>query len=92
MDIHNIVDEIFRETGFKKKDIKEIAEQIFSTIDEAIKKGEEVELPNRMGKFIIVERKSKKYKDMQTGEIREIKPRKAVKFVSYHYRNWFKGR
>ncbi len=92
MDMEEMIEKLKEKTGEKKYKIRDIVLEMFRIMDESLKNGEEIVFPKRMGKLSVVEIKGKRYWDPQSGEIKNGKSRKTVKFISYHYRNYFKGR
>jgi len=71
------IDHLSKKTGFTKKDIKGVLEELTQLAYKQAKNG--FTLPG-IGKLVVVKRKARKGRNPQTGEAIRIKASKAVKF------------
>lgn len=74
-----IVLKIYQKSKIKQVVIKEIVQEIFETIREALIKGERVEIRN-FGVFKIKKRGGKVGRNIKTGEVVPIRERRVVVF------------
>lgn len=66
-----LIQAIAESTGFTKKDVTQVVDTLFDTIQDALKRGEHVQLVG-FGNFEIRERAARKGRNPQTGEEIEI--------------------
>ncbi len=75
----DLINEVAKVVG-TKKEAQEAVDCVFSSITEALKKGDAVTLVG-FGTFKVTKRKARKGRNPQTGEEIEIKASKAPKFT-----------
>ncbi|MDJ0819609.1 MAG: HU family DNA-binding protein [Desulfobacterales bacterium] len=75
----DLINEVAKVVG-TKKEAQEAVDCVFSSITEALKKGDTVTLVG-FGTFKVTKRKARKGRNPQTGEEIEIKASKAPKFT-----------
>jgi len=76
----NFVNVIATETGVSKRTIEEILDEFFSTVRNAIGRGEDIEIRG-FACFRIQEREGYTGRNPQTGEAVEVPPKKIVKII-----------
>jgi integration host factor subunit alpha len=75
----SIVDDVAGETGFLKNRSLEIVEILIEIIKEALGSGDDV-LASGFGKFKVREKKTRKGRNLATGEDMMLEPRRVVTF------------
>ena len=79
MNKNDLIEHIAQEYELTKTFARDVVDNVFETIADAINKGEEVAI-FWFGKFKLVERKARKGRNPQTGEAIKIAASKNVKF------------
>lgn len=79
MNKNDLIEHIAQEHEVTKAFARDVVDTVFQSITDAIHKGEEVSIFG-FGKFKLVERKARKGRNPQTGEIIKIAASKNVKF------------
>ncbi len=79
MNKKELVDRVSEETGYHKKEVKEILEGITEVISAALEKGEKVQLVG-FGTFEVSKRAAREGRNPQTGKKIKIAARKVPKF------------
>jgi DNA-binding protein HU-beta len=79
MNKNDLIEHIAQEYELTKTFARDVVDNVFETIADAINKGEEVAIFG-FGKFKLVERKARKGRNPQTGEAIKIAASKNVKF------------
>jgi len=74
-----LIEDVSNKTGSTKKDTGNVLDAVTETITNTLKKGEKVTLVG-FGTFRVMERKARRGRNPQTGEIIEISARKMPKF------------
>jgi len=75
----DIVEQIYEQVGFSKKEAAEIVEMVFDTIKETLERGEKIKISG-FGNFIVRDKKSRVGRNPQTGDSIEITARKVLTF------------
>jgi DNA-binding protein HU-beta len=75
-----LVEQVAHDTGLSKSDARRALESVITTVQTALKKGEDVSLTG-FGKFSVVKRAARKGANPQTGEPIRIRASKAAKFT-----------
>ena len=75
----DLVEQIYDEIGFPKKQSTEIVESMLELIKKTLESGEDVMISG-FGKFCVKEKKERKGRNPATGENMMLKPRKVVTF------------
>jgi DNA-binding protein HU-beta len=75
-----VIEEVAKRTELSKKAVSKVIDELFEVLKEGLKKEGEVKFVP-YGIFKVVERKARKGKNPQTGEVIEIPARKVIKFV-----------
>jgi integration host factor subunit alpha len=76
---NEIVDQLWNQLGFARKDSIEITETLLEIIKSSLESGEDV-LVSGFGKFCVNEKKERKGRNPATGEDLMLKPRRVVTF------------
>ncbi|MBF9233651.1 HU family DNA-binding protein [Microvirga alba] len=79
MNKNELIEHIAQEYELTKTFAKDLVENVFQSITDAVHKGEEVSIFG-FGKFKLTERKARKGRNPQTGEAIKIAASKNVKF------------
>ncbi len=79
MNKKELVDQVSENTGYHKKEIKEVLEGIADAIAESLANGEKVQLVG-FGTFEVSERAAREGRNPQTGKKIKIAARKVPKF------------
>jgi DNA-binding protein HU-beta len=79
MNKNDLVEHLAQEYELTKTFARDVVDNVFQTITDAVQKGEEVSIFG-FGKFKLVERKARKGRNPQTGEAIKIAASKNVKF------------
>jgi len=74
-----IVEQIYEQVGFSKKESAELVEKVFEAIKETLAQGEKVKISG-FGNFVVRDKNSRKGRNPQTGDIITIKASKTVGF------------
>lgn len=75
----DIVEAVYKNVGFSKKESTEIVELVFETIRQALEKGATVKLSG-FGNFSVRKKKTRIGRNPQTGEEIKISARKVMTF------------
>ena len=75
----DLIERIYSQNNFSKKDAADIVEEVFDLIKMALEKGEMIKIAG-FGNFIIKEKEARRGRNPQTGEKIEIAPRKVLTF------------
>jgi integration host factor subunit alpha len=75
----DIIENIYKEVGFSKKESAEIVEMVFDTIKETLERGEKIKISG-FGNFVVREKKSRVGRNPQTGMEIEISARRVLTF------------
>jgi integration host factor subunit alpha len=75
----DIIENVYEQGGFSKKESAEIVEMVFDTIKETLERGEKIKISG-FGNFIVREKKSRVGRNPQTGQEIEISARKVLTF------------
>jgi len=79
MNSKELIDQVAKETGYHKKEIKEVVDSVLSTISKSLAKGEKVQFVG-FGTFKVVKRAAREGRNPQTGKKIKISERKVPKF------------
>ncbi|RLB67742.1 MAG: integration host factor subunit alpha [Deltaproteobacteria bacterium] len=77
----DIIEAIYDEVGFSKRESADIVETTFDIIKETLEKGENIKLSG-FGSFNIRDKKARRGRNPQTGEEITITPRRILTFKS----------
>ncbi len=75
----DIVERIYRELGFSKKDATGVVEDLFSIMKENLRNGEKVKISG-FGNFVVRVKKARLGRNPQSGTDIEISPRRVLTF------------
>lgn len=75
----DIVERIYKEAGFSKKEATELVELVFQVIKDTLSRGEKVKISG-FGNFTIKDKNSRRGRNPQTGEAMEITARRVLNF------------
>ncbi len=75
----DIVEKIYKEAGFSKKDAAELVDLVFDVMKNTLSKGEKVKISG-FGNFSIRDKKTRMGRNPQTGEAMEISARRVLTF------------
>ncbi len=76
----DIVEQIYEQVGFSKKESAELVEKVFDAIKETLADGEKVKISG-FGNFVVRDKNSRKGRNPQTGQPLRIPAKKVVKAV-----------
>lgn len=76
-----IIEAVYRQVGFSKKESAEIVELVFDTLKETLERGEKVKISG-FGNFIVRDKKSRVGRNPQTGRELQISARRVLTFRS----------
>jgi len=76
---NEIVDQLWNQLGFARKDSIEITETLLEIIKSSLESGEDV-LVSGFGKFCVKEKNERKGRNPATGNAMMLKPRRVVTF------------
>ena len=76
---NDIVDQLWNQLGFTRKDSIEITETLLEIIKSTLESGEDV-LVSGFGKFCVKEKNERKGRNPATGNAMMLKPRRVVTF------------
>ena len=74
-----IVEQIYEQVGFSKKESAELVETVFDVIKDALVGGEKVKFSG-FGNFIVREKNARKGRNPQTGEEIQLEARRVLTF------------
>ena len=74
-----IVEQIYEQVGFSKKESAELVEKVFEAIKETLSCGEKVKISG-FGNFVVRDKNSRKGRNPQTGEEILLEARKVLTF------------
>jgi integration host factor subunit alpha len=74
-----IVEQIYEQVGFSKKESAELVEKVFETIKETLARGEKVKISG-FGNFVVRAKNSRKGRNPQTGEEILLEARRVLTF------------
>jgi len=81
-----IVDALVDKVGISRQQSGSIVELFLSAIKESLGKGESVKIAE-FGSFLVRQKNERKGRNMKTGDMMQIKPRKVVRFkASYQFK------
>ncbi len=75
----DIVEKIYRELGFSKKDATGVVEDLFSIMKENLRNGEKVKISG-FGNFVVRVKRARLGRNPQSGKDIEISPRRVLTF------------
>ncbi len=74
-----IVEQIYEQVGFSKKESAELVEKVFEAIKETLARGEKVKISG-FGNFVVRDKNSRKGRNPQTGQEILLEARKVLTF------------
>ena len=74
-----IVEQIYEQVGFSKKESADLVEQVFQTIKETLARGEKVKISG-FGNFVVREKNARKGRNPQTGQEILLEARRVLTF------------
>jgi len=77
----DIIQELYENLNFSKKDAARIVESVFDIMKDALARGEKIKISG-FGNFIVKEKKPRRGRNPQTGEEIIISERKVLTFKS----------
>jgi integration host factor subunit alpha len=75
----DIVDRVYKEAGFSKKEAAEMVDLVFQTIKDTLSRGEKVKISG-FGNFSIRDKATRVGRNPQTGDAMEISARRVLTF------------
>jgi integration host factor subunit alpha len=75
----DIIENIYKDVGFSKKESAEIVEMVFDTIKETLERGEKIKISG-FGNFVVRDKKARVGRNPQTGKEIEISARRVLTF------------
>lgn len=75
----DIVERVYKEAGFSKKEAADLIEMVFSVIKDTLSRGEKVKISG-FGNFSIRDKSSRTGRNPQTGNAMEISARRVLTF------------
>lgn len=75
----DIVDTIFEQFGYSKKDVAEVVDTVFETLKETLEQEEKVKISG-FGNFAVRQKRARRGRNPQTGDEITIGPRKVMTF------------
>ena len=75
----DIVERVFKEAGFSKKEAADLIDLVFKVIKDTLSKGEKVKISG-FGNFSIRDKSTRTGRNPQTGEAMEISARRVLTF------------
>jgi len=75
----DIVERVYKEAGFSKKEASDLVELVFNTIKDTLSKGEKVKISG-FGNFSIRDKSTRVGRNPQTGDAMEITARRVLSF------------
>ncbi len=79
MNKKELIDRVAEDTGYHKKEIKDVVESTLNSLSKSLEKGEKVQLVG-FGTFEVVKRAAREGRNPQTGKKIKISERKVPKF------------
>ena len=79
-----IVEQIYEQVGFSKKESAELVEKVFETIKETLARGEKVKISG-FGNFVVREKNARKGRNPQTGEEILLEARDVITHLAPGY-------
>lgn len=79
----DIVEQVFKEAGFSKKEATDLVELVFKIIKETLSKGEKVKISG-FGNFTIRDKATRVGRNPQTGSSMDIAARRVLTFRPSH--------
>ena len=74
-----IVERIYKEAGFSKKEATDLVELVFKIMKETLSRGEKIKISG-FGNFLIRDKNSRMGRNPQTGDRMEISARRVLTF------------
>jgi integration host factor subunit alpha len=74
-----IVEQIYEQVGFSKKESAELVEKVFDTIKDTLARGEKVKISG-FGNFVVREKNARKGRNPQTGQEILLEARRVLTF------------
>ena len=74
-----IVEQIYEQVGFSKKESAELVEKVFDIIKETLAEGEKVKISG-FGNFVVREKNARKGRNPQTGQVILLGARRVLTF------------
>lgn len=75
----DIVEQIYEQVGFSKKESAELVEKVFDAIKDTLARGEKVKISG-FGNFVVRDKNSRKGRNPQTGQEILLEARKVLTF------------
>lgn len=75
----DIIESVYQQVGFSKKESAEIVEMVFDTIKQTLERGEKIKISG-FGNFLVREKNARVGRNPQTGEEIEISARRVLTF------------
>jgi integration host factor subunit alpha len=75
----DIVEQIYEQVGFSKKESAELVERVFDIIKDTLARGEKVKISG-FGNFVVREKNARKGRNPQTGEEIVLEARRVLTF------------
>lgn len=75
----DLVERVYDNVGFSKKEAADVVEAVFDTMKEALEQGEKIKLSG-FGNFVIREKAARRGRNPQTNESITISPRRVLTF------------
>jgi len=75
----DIIESVYKQAGFSKKESSEIVEMVFDTLKETLERGEKIKISG-FGNFIVRDKKARVGRNPQTGNEIEISARRVLTF------------
>jgi len=75
----DLIERVYLETGFSKKESAEIVEMVFDLMKDTLEEGEKIKIAG-FGNFVVKGKASRRGRNPQTGEEIEISSRKILTF------------
>ena len=75
----DLVERIHEDIGLSKKDASRVVETVFETIKETLERGEKVKISG-FGNFVVREKKERRGRNPQTGDVLTISARRVLTF------------
>jgi len=75
----DIVEQIYEQVGFSKKESAELVEKVFETIKDTLSRGEKVKISG-FGNFVVRPKNARKGRNPQTGDEIQLAARRVLTF------------
>ncbi len=75
----DIVEKIYQQLGFAKKESTDIVEELFTIMKESLRNGEKIKISG-FGNFVVREKKARLGRNPQSGTDIKISPRRVLTF------------